>query len=150
MSAGTFSRDISLNSFPPVFWQADANKGEGLDLAAHRRRIVLMSARGVGNTAVSLGLSSSFPFIGPLIHQNTRCPTVIPDTHNLEHIAAFESEFVGGTGLVGPECSDSITRVNVVLRVVILEEWQLLRLLASHALWGRHSGARGRLWIRED
>jgi hypothetical protein len=88
-------------------------------------------ARGMRNTAVSLSLSPGFPFVCALIHHNACGPSVVPYAYYFQHITPLQGELVSGTWLVRPKDGHPVPRMDVILRVVILEEWQLLRLLTS-------------------
>jgi hypothetical protein len=80
-------------------------------------------------------LSSSLPLIGLVVKHHTSRPAIIPDTHNLEHISTFQGELIVCARLICPEDSNTVARVDIILRVVILKERQLLGLLAGNALW---------------
>lgn len=124
---------VAVNRLLPVLGQADADKGKGLHLAADGRGRVVGAARRVGDTAVALGLPSGFPLLGPLVEHDTSGPAVVPDANHLEHISALEGKLVGCSRLVGPEDGHLVGGVNVVVGIVVLEEGQLLRLLAAGA-----------------
>jgi hypothetical protein len=60
---------------------------------------------------------------------------IVPDADNFEHIAALQFELITGPSLICPEGSYYIVRVDIVLRVVILEELELLRLSRRNTFW---------------
>jgi hypothetical protein len=71
-------------------------------------------------------LTSGIPFVSPLIHEDTSGPTVVPDANNFEHVTTLKTKFVCGSRLIGPQNGNTVAWVNIVLRVVVFEEWQLL------------------------
>ena len=71
-------------------------------------------------------ISSSSPVFCSLVDPATGCPSVIPYAEHFNHVVAFERKLVSSTRLVRPNSGYFVPRVDFVLRIVTLEERQLL------------------------
>jgi hypothetical protein len=72
-----------------------------------------------------LSLPASLPLFGAFVHHHARGPSIVPNAHDLEHVTPLQQEFIGSPWLIRPQDSNSITGMYVVLRVIVLEKWQL-------------------------
>lgn len=142
-------RAVSFYRLSPMLRQTDAHHWECLDLGVDFG--LGRGACAITDTRVALEALASFPLLGRLRKLDTRCPPIIPDADHFKHVSTFELKFIIGTRLISPKDRNSVVWSNFILRVVVLEELELLGLTRSHPFRTREvavgPGARRRVVV---
>src|SRR5271154_1989722 len=112
---------VALNSLLPCLRQAHANKRKGFDLSRRCWRWWSIN-RPVRYSTVSLSIVLAIVVLSTFVDTDSCRPAIVPDANHLEHIAALQLKLVASPWLIGPQDGDFVVRMDVVWRIIILEE----------------------------